>query len=428
MRSKPYAIIPDRIWDGKCDTVQASRAVVVEGEKIAGVVPSGEIPSHAERIRLKGCTLIPGLIDAHVHYCAEMGPAYLAAGVTTVRDTGGELNWILEQRAENARELGRGPRIVCCGYALDGPRGLWQHMIRHHADAEEVRQSVREHVDRGVDAIKLYAFLDRAQYRAGVEEAHRLGMFVLAHIEFISVEEALEMGVDETEHQSGYGAAWKAATAEEDDTLIDRLLDHSHVMDPTLVVWDRFGRVLDRSFYHDRRREWVHPEYLRLWDRFPYRSVEPEKRMHYQRALPHLKRFLRRAHERGVTIAIGTDAPFIHLVPGFSLHDELSLYVDAGITPIDALRSATSVNAGVLGIDSSVGRIAPGLDADLAAVKGNPLERIDDVGNVVLTIRKGAMFKPADLLEATRAMFANDLDDPITRDLRVYAQRGEVID
>ena len=428
MQSGTYALIPDRIWDGICDEVQTSHAVIVKGEKIAGVVPSGQIPPHVERIELGGCTLIPGLIDAHVHYCAEMGPAYLAAGVTTVRDTGAELTWILEQRSENARELCRGPRIVCCGYALDGPRGLWHHMIRHHSDAEEVRQSVREHVDRGVDAIKLYAFLDREQFRAGVEEAHRLGMFVLAHIEFFSVEEALEMGVDETEHQSGYGAAWKAASAEEEDALVDRLLDHSHVMDPTLVVWDRFGRALDRSFYHDRRRQWVHPEYLRLWDCFPYRSVEPEKRLHYQRALPNLKRFLRRAHDKGVTIAVGTDAPFIHLVPGFSLHDELSLYVDAGIEPVGALRSATSVNAKVLGIDTRTGRIAPGLHADMAAVKGNPTERIDDIGNVVLTVRQGAIFKPEDLLEYTRAMFANDLDDPITRDLRVYAERGEVID
>ena len=425
---KRYALIPDRIWDGLSDAVEEGKAVVVDGEKVEMIVATGELPLDIETIQLDGCTLIPGLIDAHMHYCSEMGSAYLAAGVTTVRDTGSDLDWILDQRAENAKDPGRGPTIVCCGFALDGPKGLWHHMIRHHADAECLRESVREHVDRGVDAIKLYAFLDEEMYRAGTEEAHRLGMFVLAHIEYFPIEEALKIGIDETEHQSGYGAAWNSEKEEEDNALIEKLLECKHVMDPTLVVWDRFGRVFDQSFYHDERRKWVHPEYLSLWDRFPYRSVEPGKRLRFQRAMPNLKRFLGKAHAGGVTVAIGTDAPFIHLVPGFSLHDEIMMYVDLGIQPVDVLRSATSINARVLKVDSKVGRIAPGYDADFAAIKGNPLERMDDIGNVVLTVHKGRVLYPDDLLETTQSMFDRELDDPVTRDLRVYAERGEVIE
>ena len=425
---KRYALVPDRIWNGVSDEVEADRAVIVEGEKIEAVVTTHELAPDIERLCLDGCTLIPGLIDAHVHYCASMGSAYLAAGVTTVRDTGSDLDWILDQREKLAKDPKLGPTMVCCGFALDGPKAIWHHVVRSHANAEAIRESIREHVDRGVDAIKLYAFLSPEMYRAGTEEAHRLGMFVLAHNESVPAEDILDMGIDETEHQSGYRVAWRSATEEEDDVLIERLLAHDHVVDPTLVVWDRIGRVFDQSIYHDRRRKWVHPEYLKLWDRFPYRSVEPKKRLCFQIAMPNLKRFLRRAHEKGVTIAIGTDAPFLHLVPGFSMHDELLMYVDSGIRPVDALRSATSINAKVLGIDSKVGRTQTGFDADLTAIKGNPLQRMDDIRDVLLTVHKGAVLYPQDLLETTQFIFDQPLDDPIVRDAREYADRSAVID
>jgi hypothetical protein len=424
---KRYALVPDRIWNGVSDEVEADTSVIVDGEKIEAIIATNELPPDIERLFLDGCTLIPGLIDAHVHYCASMGSAYLAAGVTTVRDTGCDLDWILDQREKLAKDPKLGPTIVCCGFALDGPKGLWHHVCRPHADAEAIRESVREHVDRGVDAIKLYAFLSPEMYLAGSEEAHRLGMFVLAYNESVPAEDILEMGIDETEHQSGYRVAWRAATEEEDDALIDRFMQHNHVMDPTLVVWDRIGRVFDQSIFQDGRRKWVHPEYLMLWDRFPYRSQEPERRLRFQRAIPNLKRFLRRAHERGVTVAIGTDAPFLHLVPGFSLHDELLMYVDAGIRPVDALRSATSINAKVLGIDSKVGRTQAGFDADLTAIKGNPLDRMDDIGGIVLTVHKGAVLYPKELLETTLFSFDRPLDDPIVRDAREYVDRSAVI-
>jgi imidazolonepropionase-like amidohydrolase len=124
--------------------------------------------------------------------------------------------------------------------------------------------------------------------------------------------------------------------------------------------------------------------------------------------------------ERGVTIALGTDTPFPHLIPGFSLHDELSMYVDAGIKPVDALRSGTSIGARVLGVEAKVGRIAPGMTANLIVVKGNPLKRIEDIGNIEFTIRDGRIFLPRDLLPKFRSLCAKTPDDAITKDLLNY--------
>jgi len=174
---------------------------------------------------------------------------------------------------------------------------------------------------------------------------------------------------------------------------------------------------MDHSFNSDARRQWVHPRHLEVWSRYPLREAPAGDRLHYQEAIPHLKRFTRRAQERGVTVALGTDTPFPHLTPGFSVHDELSLYVDAGTPPVEALRSATSLNARVLGLESQIGRIASGLVADLVAVRGNPLERIDDVSAVVAVMHRGYLLDRKTLFAAASASFSTELDDAITRDL-----------
>ena len=147
----------------------------------------------------------------------------------------------------------------------------------------------------------------------------------------------------------------------------------------------------------------------------------PEERLSYQDPVPHQKRFLLRAYERGVVVGLGSDTPFPHLVPGFSLHDELTMYVDAGIRPVDALRSATSINARVLGMESRAGRLAAGLTADMMAVRGNPLSCIDDVSQIIHVIRMGCLLDRQELLHAVQATFAEQPDDAITRDLLDYA-------
>ncbi|MBI3943493.1 MAG: amidohydrolase family protein [Chloroflexi bacterium] len=415
-----FALVAGQIWDGRADDVIRDIAVVVGAGRIESIMPAPDLPADLRRIELPGCTLIPGMIDAHVHYSASMGPGFLAAGVTTIRDVGNDLEWILQQRERHRADPSIGPAIVCCGHLHDGIKPYWPRMGKAVANPDELRISIQHHVARGVDQIKLYTELDLEMLSAGVAEAHRLDKFVLAHLGKTKAEDACRAGLNEIEHFSGCAVAWKAATIEEDDTLIDLFLEHKVVMNPTLVVWDRLGRILERSFHYDERRQWAHPCHQDIWNRYLSRSGPPEPRLRMQAAIPHLKRFLLRAQGRGVTIALGTDTPFPHLVPGFSVHDELAMYVDAGIKPVDALRSATSINAAVLGLGGKTGHLAPGLAADLVAMQGNPLEHIEDIGNIACVVRGGHIIDRQDLLSSLRMISANQPDDAITNDLLDY--------
>ena len=274
---------------------------------------------------------------------------------------------------------------------------------------------IRHEVERGVDAIKLYAGLDIDMLTVGIEEAHHQSKYVLAHLVNATAEDAARAGLNEIEHLSGCGAAWEDSSDEALDAMIDVLHAHHVVMVPTLVVWDRLGRVLDLSFQFDARRQWVHPCHLEIWRAWARTQIDG--RATWQAVVPRLKRCLARMHARGMTIALGTDTPFPHLFPGFSVHDELAMYVDAGLRPVDALRCATSVGASVLGLAESVGHIAPGMQADLVVVDGNPLEHIEDISNTRCTVRAGQRLDPAELMARHRALCDKMPDDPITRDL-----------
>ena len=426
-RNGTYALAAERVWDGLSDAPRTGVAVVVKDRLIDAVLPLAEVPAGLASVPLPACTLLPGLMDAHVHYRSVMGPAFLAAGVTTVRDVGNDLAWILGERERHAKDLSAGPAILCCGHLLDGPRVYWPQMGRAHGSPGEIADSVRRHVEAEVDQIKLYAGVDPPLLKAAVDAAHESGRFVVAHLQATTAEEAVRHGLDEFEHFAGCGVAWRAASEVEDDLMIDQLLERDVIIDPTLVVWDRLGRILDRPFHHDARRAWVHPRHLDIWHRYLSRFGPAEHRWRYQGAMVHMKRFLRRAHQRGVTVALGTDTPFPHLVPGMSVHDELAMYTDAGIPAVDALRSATSVNARVLGIDDRTGSIRPGLRADLVAVRGNPLERIEDIENVSCTVREGRRFEPSGLLQDHRATFDREPDGAVTRDLLDYVD-GKLVD
>ena len=416
-QTQRYALVPDGVWDGVADARADRQAVVVDGRRIESIVPAAELPDGLPRVDLPGATLLPGFIDAHVHYSSVMGPTFLAAGVTTVRDTGNNLAWILQQRGLNDERNGRGPTIVCCGHLQDGPDVYWPRMGTANADADAVRVSIREHIEAGADAIKLYPGLDAEMTAAGIDETHRLGKPVTAHLGTCDVEDAVRAGLDCIEHLARCDVAWRAASSDEDDELIDLLLEHETAIDPTLVIGDRGSRKLDLVFGRDESLRWVHPAHQHYWKSGRPRIDEAEARLERHRTITHLKRFLKRAHERGVIVAIGTDTPFPRLTPGFSLHDEMGLYADAGIAPVDVLRSATSVNARVLAIEARAGRIAPGLDADLVAVLGNPLDDIRDVNALAMVARRGEILDPESLYREVKATFAETPDDAITNDL-----------
>lgn len=411
-----WALAPDAVWDG--EQLLEGCAVLVEGERIAAVGPADEMPKGAAVERLDGCTLLPGLIDCHVHLADWMLPGFLAAGVTTVRDTGNRLDWILERRARTAADPASGPRILCCGPVLDGKKVNWPSIARSCCDEREATAAVEELAEAGVDAVKLYVNLTGGQIAAAVRRAGELGLPVLAHLGSIDALAAAAAGVGEIEHLSGCihhvegggrpdaGSAsrWAAAFREAGVVLC-----------PTLVVWDRLSRVNDAVFYNDRRARWVHPAVRAAWRRFPHRTSDPAERLARQAAAVAMKRTLRRLHEEGCRIIAGSDAPWPGLVPGFSLHDELALMVDAGMPPRAALAAATSGAADALGLGGATGRIRPGLAADLLAVEGDPTSDITALSEVRNVVRMGAPLDKDALAEAARAAFDRAPSSPVSR-------------
>lgn len=410
-----FALAPAALFDG--EQLREAHAVVVEGERVVGVSPVGALPEGMDVVHLDGCTLLPGLIDCHTHISDWMLPAFLAAGVTAVRDTGNDPAWILDRRERTRCDPMAGPDILCCGPLLDGDSAFWPRIGRPHTDAAAIRRSVDEMAERGTDAVKLYVHLTTEQIGAAATQADRRGLPLLAHLgPSVDLATAVAAGVREVQHLTGcvhHVEGWRT-NVDQVAASAASLAAAGVVQCPTLVVWDRLCRLNDTAFRHDRRDKWVHPEVAAVWERFPHRTGEVTDRLDRQRSVNTMKRVLGALAGAGCTVVAGSDAPFPHLVPGFSLHDELSLMVDAGLDPAAALASATSVAADQLGLADS-GRIKPGSVADMVAVAGDPLEDIRVLSDVRLVLRRGRTVDFDALAATADEAFARPLDDPFSQ-------------
>lgn len=417
-----WALAPDALFDG--ERLRRAHAVVVEGERVVGVEAVGALPDGMEVRQLPGCTLLPGLIDCHTHLSDWMLPAFLAAGVTAVRDTGNDPVWILDRRERTRADPMAGPDILCCGPLLDGDSAFWPRIGRPHADAAAIRRSIDEMAERGVDAVKLYVHLTTEQIGAAATQADRHGLPLLAHLgPSVDLATAVSAGVREVQHLTGcvhHVEGWRT-NVDEVAASAASLAAGGVAQCPTLVVWDRLCRLNDTAFRHDRRDRWVHPDIAALWQRFPHRTGEVTDRLDRQRSVNTMKRVLGALAGAGCTVVAGSDAPFPHLVPGFSLHDELSLLVDAGLDPAAAMASATSVAADHLGL-SDHGRIRPGSLADMVAVSGDPLADICVLSDVRLVLRRGRVVDFEALATAAAEEFARPPEDPFSRLMIDFAE------
>ena len=249
-----FACRADRVFDGR--QVIPDAAVIVDGDRIEGVVRAADVPAGLPELFLPDCTIVPGLIDAHVHFMRYQGPLYLAHGVTTVRDTGNRLDWILARRSEWRDRPW--PRIVCVGPLIDGPQPCWPDVGRGCADADEGVAAVRETAEAGVDGIKLYAGLPAQWLAPMAAAAHDAGLRVCMHCQAASALEAGAAGVDEFFHLDGltdefwpghpagwldvWGAAGCEGTVDAQEAVADRIAELGMIVTPTLAYWHSRSR------------------------------------------------------------------------------------------------------------------------------------------------------------------------------------------
>lgn len=374
--------------DGESDEPLRDGAVVVEGERLAWVGPASELPRGVPVRELGEATLLPGLIDMHVHLVWSGGgdpaalveregygltllrayanaAANLKAGITTVVDLGS--NWDIAIVVARAIRQGivPGPRVVASGRTVAMTGGHDPFWANFADGPEAVRRAVRQQRDAGAGIIKLSASggvygraegeevgqaeLSAEELRAAVEEAHRFGLQATAHaVGHAGITNCIGAGVDRIEH--GIMA---------DEFQLHLMAQEGPALVPTLAPYQRIAE---------------NP-----------RGTIPEYAVEKARPLVERHRWVvRRAAELGVRLAAGSDAGSPEL-PHPALHAELALMVEAGLSPAAAIHAATSGAAAALGLAHEIGRLRPGLRADVIAV-GGPLVGPDG-GRVAATPR-----------------------------------------
>lgn len=381
-----YALVGARVVTAGNAPPIDDGVVVVRDGRITAVGDRADVavPRGVRVVDVSGKTIIPGLWDMHAHASQiEWAPAYLAAGVTSIRDMGGEARFLTAFRDAQAGGRGLGPRMELAGL-VDGPGDGGFGTVVASTEAEG-RAVVDRYQAAGFRQMKLYSLLQPLVVAAITTRAHELKMTVTGHVPTaLGLESAVLAGMDEVAHQPSLRG--QPGTPEA-DRLIALLASRATVVDPTQAWGELLGRPRDVSAGQ------VEPGI----DRAPYplaanyRSVLNNPRP----AAPATTgtSVIKALHDKGVPIVAGTDGA----LPGYSLLRELELYVRAGLTPLQALQSATAVPARALGLETEVGRIAPGLRADLVVLDADPLVNISALRQTRFVVSNGRMYSPAQL-------------------------------
>lgn len=397
-----------------------------------------KVPSGAQILDARGKFLIPSLWDMHVHTDnAERDfPMFIANGVLGVRNMAGVPKDVFRWRAETASGKMLGPKILAAGPLIDGPEPAHpEHAIPVH-NAVEGKQAVDSQKAMGSDFVKVYDGVPRDAYFAIAEESKRVGLPFVGHVPgSIRVIEASNAGQRSLEHGAflGGGATNEEEAAKETDRWPDIMaeaqrtgnfslipeyiakdgnatLDHlsfkkltelyrtfvknGTYLTPTLVVQHARVFVDEISKRADSRNRYMSKTELDAWkpenDMFSkHRTpayIEYQKR-DYRETLKGIKL----AQQLGVQLLAGTDVVAPWTYPGFSLHDELALLVEAGLSPLEALRTATVNPVHFFGM-KDVGKIAPAMKADLVVLDTNPLEDIGNTKKISAVIFQGTLY------------------------------------
>ncbi len=426
-----YAFTAPRIFDGEKTWVD--HAVLVENGVVRAIAPASQIPASARLWSQPGCTILPGLIDTHAHFMRWQGPLFLAYGVTTIRDTGNAPDWILERRGEWKNNLW--PRLLCTGPLLDGPFPIHPWVSRRCASAAEAVCAVRETAGSGVDGIKLYVGLDPVWLPAMAAESHRAGLKISMHCGAGGVLAAAEVGVDESFHLDGvmpdvwpsappgwlelWGLPEFAAMNDPQRRLADEITRLGMTVTPTLAYWDSQVCIRRPGFGHSEEARLIPPVLIEWRSGVSGGSAGYGQ---WQRALAAAQHFVGLLLERGARVLAGSDTPCGPVAPGVSLWRELDLLTQSGMSPEQALRSATSAAADFLN-QPGLGRLAAGSSADLVLVGGNPLEGIPLNPAILLVVQNGVVHHPQALLNASIHASQSILEDRDPWSLQFKAHR-----
>ena len=407
------------VGDGSAPIKNA--VVIIEDDKIIKIkkMGQGSYPKDAEVINLKGRWILPGFMDLHFHIFnieqLEVLNTLLQFGVTTIRNAAAspEFGVELKEKLINGEIIG--PRMLTAGELIDITGGFWSNAPNAVGveTVEEMRAEVRRQAGLGVDFVKLYAHLEPDLIQAGIEEAKSLGLKTMGHLGKTGWGHAAEMGINALTHSGTAAPTWDLVPVEQrsrfkdffaphqkpefDQTLIgtwharvyldgpemakmvSSIVENNVEVNPTLVTEEVMFWGDDPNI-----REALLPNYAPVnlrnkWGEgpHPYTAPWPKESLDQAKKVFQINQeIVRRLHEAGVLITIGTDFPLPWITPGVALHREMLLLYNAGIPALDVITIATRNGAEALGILDEVGTIEIGKQADFVVLSADPLEDI----------------------------------------------------
>ena len=403
------------------ERIARHQTVLVEGGSFTAIGParSVHIPKGAQRIDGRSKFLMPGLADMHVHLksltFSELNTLFVANGVTTVRSMAGRPD-ILELRRAIDQGSVLGPQIYTTGPITEGRvpgrkygTGPGAHVILDNAD--QAIDAVMRDRRAGYDAIKVYGTLSAEEYQAIVSTAHAAGMPVYGHVPVsVGVEGVLAAHQESIEHVNGYLAALdRDPSPGAAERLVTATVKAGTWNCATLVF---FQGAIPPEEASQRlagpTMQFVSPELRASWKNDPQlASLTPDQFSRVPRFVERLKEFVGALHRGGAKILLGTDTPNQFVVPGFSLHEELRNLVDAGLTPYEAIRAATSDAAAFLKSADRWGTVQIGARADLILTTADPLEDVRNVSRRAGVMVRGRWLTEEELQASLRRLAAS---------------------
>lgn len=438
-----------RVIDGTGKAAVDDQNIGIEGGKITDIQPGANVSAvqGATVLDLHGYTVMPGIVGMHNHlyYIARpnldadwnsespvLAPQmtfsaprlYLAGGVTTMRTTGSVETYAdLNLKREIDEGKLPGPHMDVTGPYLEGGNSYFiqMHLLTGPDDA---RETVAYWADRGVTSFKAYMNITRAELKAAIDEAHKRGLKVTGHLCSVTYAEAAELGIDDLEHgffvntqldpgkkpdqcsesEGGYTLAHMDPGGTEAEQLINLLIKHHVAITSTLPVFEDFvpGHAPLWPKAMDAMSPQAREAYLYLRNRPKSKPVKEDTSILFKHDLQLEREFVLAG---GLLLAGPDPTGNGGVLPGFGDQREIELLVEAGFSPIEAIRIATLNGAIFLGRQNQIGSIAAGKNADLVVIKGDPATHIEDVEKVEIVFKDGVGYDSQKLLDSVRGRY-----------------------
>jgi imidazolonepropionase-like amidohydrolase len=384
-----FALRGARLIDGTGRAVVEDSVVVVRDGRItaAGARASTPVPRGVRVLDARGATIAPGLWDMHAHAAQiEWMPAYLAAGVTTIRDMGGETTYLTALHDIQGDLIK--PRVLRAGLVDGDASGAFGAVVA--ATPDQGRAVVDRYKKLGFEQMKLYSLLQPDVVSAITARAHELGMSVTGHVPAaLGLTKAVEAGMDHVAHLPINGDPLSPQTR----ATIELLAKKKIVVDPTLPWNELLGHAPETPL-ESFEPGFAHAPPALLAN---YRSVKNDTdAATAKRRVRDSEAMVKALFDAGVPIVAGTDGA----LPGYSLLRSIEMYVEAGMTPMQAIESATRVPAESMGLAKDAGTIEPGKRADLIVLNADPLAQISNIRKLRWVIANGRVLEPAKLWAA----------------------------